>query len=45
MFGSVQEVMHDDPLSLCIIQAKEEEEDDLELVKQLAYFKVNGTMV
>ena len=31
MSNSVQEVVHDDPLSLCIVQAREEKEDDLEL--------------
>ena len=39
------EVVHDDLLSLCIIQAKEEEENDLELVKQLAYLEANGIVV
>ena len=32
--GSMQEVVHDDPLSLCIIQARGEEEYDPKLVKQ-----------
>ena len=31
--SSVQEVIHDDPLKLCILQAKEEEEDDTKIVK------------
>ena len=45
MFDFVSEVMHDDPLKLCIVQAKEEEEHDLEIVKQIAYLEANEIIV
>ena len=41
----MEEFMHGDPLSLCIIEGREEEESDPKLVKQLAYLEVNCTVV
>ena len=38
---SVQEVVHNNPLKLCIIQAKEEKEDNLKIVKQITYLKAS----
>ena len=45
VFDSMQEVLHDDLLSLCIDQTKEEVENNLELVKQVAYMESNGIVV
>ena len=42
---SVQEVVQDDPLKLCIDKAKEEEEDDLKIFEQLACLEANGIVV
>ena len=37
--------MHDDPLKLYIVQAKEEKENNPEIIKQIAYLKATETMV
>ena len=37
--------MHDNPLELCLVQGKEEREDDLIIVKQVSYLEVNEAMI
>ena len=37
--------MHDDHLKLCFIQAKREEENGLEISKQIAYLEANDIVV
>ena len=41
----VQEIGHDDPLKVCIMQAKEIEEDDPEIIVYFAYLEANNNVI
>ena len=45
LFDFVQEIRHDDPLKVCIIQAKERKEDDPKITVHFACLKANDNMV
>ena len=45
VFDAMYEFVHNDPLELYFVQAKEKREDDPIVVKQIAYFEANKFVV
>ena len=45
IFDAMQETMQNDPLELCLVQAKEERDNDPILVKQITYLEANEFMI
>ena len=43
--STMQEFMHNDPFELCLVQAKEEREDDPIVIEQIAYLEDDESMI